>query len=139
MPRSTASSRQPATNPVLSLGDLADTLFTLREEKNRINALVSTIETRIKAAEADFLTEAEKAGTTIARGKLATVSVSETEKPIVVDWDAFYAFLIRRKAPHLLQRRIAEGAYAELRASLNNKDAPGVDVFKHKGIRITKL
>lgn len=140
MARSTSSSKPQSTKKPQTLGELADTLFTLRDKKAKIAQLIKEVEQEIDEAEGKFLAACEEQGTTVARGALAQVSIKKVEVPQVSDWDAVFKYIIRHKAPHLLQRRIHQGALDELVQSEGPKFMlPGVNMVSIDRIHITSV
>lgn len=123
----------------VNLGTLADQLYAKQAEISAANQAVEALKKEANAIESSIFNALEAAGTDIASGKTAKVAVKLNKKPQALDWEAFYAFIVKRKAPHLLQRRIAEGALKELQESLGNKPIPGVGEVTLRSLSVTKV
>lgn len=115
-----------------SIGSKIDALHDLREEKRKYEQKISEITETMNLAEADLLKQMQKENVDKATGKKATVSVSESIKPNVEDWDRFYAYIFKNKYTHLLERRPSVTGCRELFES--KRVIPGV-----VPVTITKL
>lgn len=122
----------------VNLGKLADQLYAKNEEIAAANARVKELEGEKSQLENKLLSTMKDVGTDIVRGETATVSISETVRPKIDDFDAFSAFVIRKKALHLFERRIAATAYRELKDSLNGKPIPGTSEFTHERLNVRR-
>ncbi len=120
-----------------NLGSLGDALYAKIEEIGRMNESVKQLEAEKRAIEEQLFAGMDDIGTDIIRGERATISISETVRPQCNDWDKFYAFVNRHKAPHLLERRIAAGAYKEIKEKLK-RDIPGVTEFTQRRLNVRK-
>jgi hypothetical protein len=123
--------------PIETLGDLCDILFTMGEEKGKIDALLKEKVADINAVELRVIDAMKAQKTTIARGQRATVGLGEREVVGLVDWDKFRLYVLRHKHLELLQRRVAKGAYDELVA--NGAKIPGVVVNKFPTLSVRKI
>lgn len=119
------------------LGLQIDALFKLREELRVKQEEEKAIQERIGAAEAVLMETMNKEGVDKSTGKLATVSISETITGNVVDWDVFYQYIYKKKAAHLLQRRVSDPAIRELFEKFGN--VPGVEPFTKKRLNVRKV
>lgn len=88
-----------------SIGASIDKLFALREKKRAHEKSISDIEKEIAVMEIDLMLLMKAEGVDKATGKKASVSITTNIRPNVIDWDAFYAFIHRRKYYHLLEKR----------------------------------
>lgn len=70
-------------------------------------------------------------------GQVARVQIKPNPKPIVEDWDKFYAYVKKNNAFDLLQRRVSESAVEERWA--DKKQVPGVGIFHTKKVSVTKI
>ena len=123
----------------LNLGALGDTLYGKNEEIAAINAKLKELDTQKREIEGELLAAMQDAGTNIVRGSRATVSISTITRPQLQDFEAFSAFVLKRKALYLFERRIASNAYKEMKALIGNKPIPGVSEFQQTRLNITKL
>lgn len=112
------------------IGTLLDRYFRLRSDRLALERDVAKLKARETEA-GEALREAMNAEKTDkATTASGTVSLKEVDVPKVVDWDAFYGFVHRRKLAHLLQRRLHEGNVEELLehdARLRKAGLPGVE------------
>lgn len=83
------------------------------------------------------------------------VSISESEEPKTLDWDAFMAWAVKTKNLHLVQRRIGAPAWREIknleacRKTLNKRtvevdgkkvtiyEVPGIETFTKRNLSFT--
>lgn len=122
----------------MKLGELGDKIYAKNEEIAQANARVKELENEKRAIEEKLLAAMQQAGTDIVRGEQATVSISETIRPQLADADAFFAFVLRKKALHLFERRIAATAYREMKDSLKGKPVPGVTEFSQLRLNVRR-
>ncbi len=123
----------------LNLGETCDRLYAMKAEIAVASAVVTELEAQKKDIENRLMEAMNLAGTNIARGKTATVSISETVRPQLQDWEEFTKFVARRKAFHLFEKRIAANAYKEMKELLGGKPIPGVTEFTQNRLNINKL
>ena len=79
----------------------------------------------------------EKEGLDKMSGTKASLSISATVTANVEDWDAFYAYILKNKYTHLLQRRVSDPAYRELVES--GKKVAGVTPFVKKRLNVRSI
>lgn len=111
------------------IADEIDRLFDLREKKRAAEATVEDLKALIEAKEFLLMAALEAQGLAGAKGRKASIGISESVVPQVEDWDVFYAFIHRNKAYELLERRASAGAFRERAASRKDKTVPGVVPF----------
>ena len=121
----------------VSIGVMIDDLQRRREDKRLVEKTLEEIKKDIDTQEYALLQDMEKQGIDKATGKLASVSVSETIKPSVEDWDMFYAFINKHKYFHLLERRPSVTGCRELFETKGK--IPGVVPFKKRALNIRTL
>lgn len=122
----------------INFGALADSLYSKNEEISQANAKVKELENEKREIENTLLLAMQDAGTDIVRGSTATVSISENVRPQIQDFDAFEKFVLRRKALHLFERRIASTAYREMKDLLGGKPVPGLSEFTQVRLNVRK-
>jgi hypothetical protein len=122
----------------LNLGELADAIYAKKADIAKANKKVEELKAEESALENKLLAAMQELGTDIVRGESATVSISTTTRPQLQDFDAFIAFVSRRKAYHLFERRIAGNAYKEMRELLG-KPIPGVGEFEQVRLNVRKV
>jgi hypothetical protein len=121
-----------------NLGDLADAIFAQNEKIAAANAVVKELEVEKRALEERLIIAMEAAGTDIIRGDLATVSISETVRAQISDFEKLEQFIHRNKALYLFERRIAATAYRELMETRKGKAIPGLIEFKQQRLNVRK-
>jgi hypothetical protein len=122
---------------MLTVGEQIDALQKLKERKKDAETVVSDLEKQIEASANNLIELMEAQGVVRSTGRLATASISESIKPQVQDWAAFYDFIARHKYFHLLDRRPSVTGCREL---FETKGViPGVVPFTKKTIRTTTL
>ena len=88
-----------------SIGVKIDALFALREKKRAHEKAISELERSYGVLEQELIQQLAAEGISSSKGKKASVSVTESIRPTVEDWDAFYAYIRKTKYFHLLERR----------------------------------
>lgn len=117
-----------------TIGAKIDQLHQLREQKRQLEEQVSNVSSQMASLENELVEQMVKQGVTKSTGVLATVSITETVKPSVEDWDAFYGFIHKHKYYHLLERRPAVLGCREL---LETKGKiPGVVPFTQRKLNL---
>lgn len=112
-------------------------MVDIREEKRKIKAREKDLNERWRALELELLIRLDEQGMEKASVKnVGTASINETVLPQVVDWDAFYAYILENDALFLLQRRPAAAAYRELLES--GDTIPGVEPYTQRQIGLRK-
>ena len=120
----------PKLKPVLipdGIGEKIDLRSRLKDDLTEINKVTSNIEEQIKAVEIALMSQLDIQGTTNGGGKRATVSIVESVVPTVKDWDAFYAYIAKKKYFHLLERRPSVSGCREIFETKGQ--LPGVEPF----------
>ncbi len=122
-----------------TLGQISDELHLEREEIRQLQASIDKRKKAYKLKEDAALTRLEKEGTSKVTGEFATMSVSITTVPQVVNWDKLYQFIKRNSAFHLLERRPAAKAWREEVESRRNRPIPGVEGFQKRSLNLRNL
>lgn len=117
-----------------TVGKQIDQLYQLREKKRALESQVKEIDEQYRALEGELIDQLVQDGMTKATGKLASVSVGEEIRAQVDDWDTFYAFIKKKNAFYLLERRPANAAYRELLQA--NTKVPGVVPFTKQKLNL---
>lgn len=123
----------------INLGELGDSIFSKSAEIAAVDARRKELDQEKRDLENQLLTAMQAAGTDVVRGNLATVSISETVKPQIVDIEKLYTFVLRKKALHLFERRIAATAYRELKDQMGAKPVPGLSEFTVTKLNVRKV
>jgi len=117
-----------------STGALIDQLWAAREEKRTLEAQVKEVEATIDDLQKNLMERLEAEGLDKATGTKGSVSISTNTVAAVEDWDAFWAYIIKNKYTHLLQRRVSDPAYRELLEA--GKKVPGVQPFMKRTLNL---
>lgn len=125
------------TAPAPVMGALIDSIWAAREEKRRLEAQVKETETTIAELQTQLMERMQAEGTDKAQGSKASVSISSNVVADVKDWDEFWAYVIKKKYTHLLQRRVSDPAYRELLEAGQN--VPGVEPFTKRALTVRSL
>ena len=123
----------------VKLGELGDALYAKKQEIAAANEVVKRLDAEAREIEDELLIRMQDVGTDIVRGSSATISISENIRPQLQDLDSFSAFVQRKKALHLFERRISTTAYREMKEALGNKPVPGVTEFTQLRLNVRKL
>lgn len=127
------TSVKPKTK-ALSVGAQIDALHELREKKRVLDSQVKEIEAQIADATEALMEKLKTEGLDKSTGKKATVSVSENIVGNVKDWDVLWAYILKTKQTHLLQRRLSDPAVRELFEIKGS--VPGVEPFVKRTLNL---
>lgn len=119
------------------LAELADAMFTLREERYALQRRVEELHKHEGEIKATLLAEIPLTGATGVSGKLAAVKVVEKKTARVFDWTALYAHVETTGNFELLQRRVSEAAVKERWAE--DEDVPGVECAQVFDLSVSKV
>lgn len=120
-----------------TIGAKIDALQKLRLQKSGLEEKLKELVSKINELELKLIEQMDTEDTTRGAGKLATVSITESVKPSVEDWDSFYAYIHRHKYYHLLERRPSVTGCRELFESKGK--IPGVVPFIQRKLNIRSL
>lgn len=123
----------------VNLGALGDELYAKHEAIAAKNEELKQLQAEERAIEDRLLHAMQEAGTDIARGDRATVSISKIVRPQLQDFAAFERFVLRHKAVHLFEKRIAVTAYREMKEKLRGKEIPGVIEYEQTKLNCRKV
>ena len=117
-----------------SIGELIDQLHALRESRRALEEEVGELVKQASILEATLMEQMAAQNVSKATGNKATVSISESVKPNVENWDSFYDFIRKNNYFHLLERRPSVTGCPEL---LEQRGMiPGVVPFVHKKLNL---
>ena len=125
-------------SPALTLGNLIAQIEKVNAEIAEISAKDKDARARKQAIEADLMALMDSQQTRVSEYNGKRISITESEEPNVVDWDAFLAGAVKGKYLHLVQRRISAPAWRELRA-LKGKDIAGTEVFVKRSLSVRSV
>lgn len=121
-----------------SLGAAVDLFYETQKLRLAMQKVVDEV-ARNESALRDYLIDnIPKSNLTGVAGKLARATIVPKKLLQVKNWDAFYAYIKRKGAFELLQRRISEGAVRE-RFDDSKTGLPGVEEVEIKKVSINKV
>ncbi len=95
------------------IAKLVDELYTTRKKRYTLQHQCDKLEEREKEIRAELIKTLPRFGATGLAGKIARAQLEGKRIVRVVDWEKFYAFIHKKKAFELLQRRVNEGSVKE--------------------------
>lgn len=117
-----------------TVNEKIDAMFKLREEIRKHEAKIKELTDQKSEIELLLLKQMDEQGLERAAGAKASVTVSESIKPSVEDWDLFYKYIHRMKMYHLLERRPSVSGCRELFEKRGK--IPGVVPFKQRQVQM---
>lgn len=120
-----------------TLAALADEYHLTREARLAKEKEVDELSSRETALKKELIDNISKQQATGVAGKLVRISVVTKPKPSVKDWDALWAYVVRRKRYDLIQRRVSDTAVKEMWA--DGKEVPGVEVHNVVDISMNRV
>lgn len=121
----------------LTPGEQVDALAKLHARWAKEVKVAATTEKEVKFAEEVLKKMLDEMKLPAMTSKLGEIEIKESIVPTAKDWDAFYKYLFRHKATHLLERRIAVKAYREELEARNGVPIPGVEPFTRRVLKFT--
>jgi len=109
----------------LARDELRTQLKTVQDEEKRLKELLAENELAI-------IEQLDAQGVTRSGVGPYSMSISTSTVGNVVDWDQVYAHIHEHEAFHLLQRRLANAAYAEMLEQ--GETLPGVEPFEKRSL-----
>lgn len=116
----------------------ADLLYRTTQLRLEVQRRCTKLEELESKLEAYFIDELPMSNATGIAGQVARVQIKPNDIPQVENWDKFYAYVRKKNAFELLQRRITKEAANEIIDAGKAADA-GLTVFKGKKVSCTKL
>lgn len=123
--------------PVRGIGQLADTIYHKTLKQRELAAELDLLKKEIEALQQEAIALLDQQGMTLARGTLASISITEREQVQIEDTDAFYEYILRTEQPYLLQARPASRACQELLQS--GETIPGIRTFPIRNLSTRKV
>lgn len=127
------SSRKTAV-VVRTIGETIDEIFAMRELKRAAAAEEKKHGEAIALLEIELLAMLDAQKTDAGRGKYASVSVSEVHTGKPKDWELIWPWIAKTKQWQLVQKRISDPSYRELRGM--GKVIPGVEDFTQRNVNV---
>lgn len=112
-------------------------MFEVREERRTLSARDKELVAEWEGLEAQIkakITE-QGEGMKAVASKLGTASITEEIVPNVDDWDAVWEYMKENDAFHLVQKRVATGAFRELMES--GQAVPGMRPVPKVNVSLT--
>ncbi len=97
-----------------TLGNMADSFHALREKKRDLESQLKAVEREMSDKEAELMSMMDQSGVTKITGTQATISISESVKPSVENWEEFEDYIYKNKYLHLLERKASVTGCREL-------------------------
>jgi hypothetical protein len=121
-----------------TLSELSTELFTAKAEKAEHNAQIKLLNEDIRDYEHRIWQIMETADPPLLKFSTrdGTIYISPQVVPKVVDWDAFYGYIRKTEAFHMLERRPSRAAFRELHEA--HKLVPGVEAVEYDEVRTRK-
>lgn len=113
-----------------------DLFYEYRAARRELEKQVEAAKKREDAANADLLKMMQANGTTETQGKLGPVRLETEAKPSITSWPELCAFIHKRKAFELLQKRLTVAAVRE-RYEVG-EDIPGVTVTEEPVLKFSR-
>ena len=121
----------------MKLDERIDHMFMLRERKRGLEAQIKETNAEITECMEWLIQRYSDIGTTTARGKLASATLTETLVPVIEDWGEVADWVLANDAVYLLHRRVSSGAWKELLDA--GETVPGIRPFTKTSISLRKL
>lgn len=112
-------------NSPKTVADIMRRMFEIRSERSEIKDRDSELFQEFERLSEQLIAKMEEQGSTRVSCKgLGTAILAKTIVPGVDDWDAVFQFIKDNDAFHLVQRRIATGAFREMLSA--GQEVPGI-------------
>ena len=126
----------PDDDPI-TVGELVQQMLDIRDERSHIEEKDKLLREQWRGLETVLMAKLDEQGMKRATvDGVATATLTVQTLPQVVDWDAFYEYVIENKAMHMLHRRVSSGAFRELNDA--GEVVPGVDAYDKRSISLRK-
>lgn len=109
------------------IGEIADEIFEKQEEVKSKEVEIKLTKQEIETLKAELIAAAAEENLTLGGGVASKFTIAPKVVPQASDWDAFYAWMAKKKYFHLLQRRLTVAGCTELWEQGTN--IPGVDKY----------
>lgn len=121
-------------NSPLTTSEIMERMFEIRSERKTLSERDSELVQEWEKLEQILLGRFDEQGSVRVTSRQGTASISEQTLAIVEDWDAVDNYIIQNRATHLLQRRVAVGAYREMLAA--GQSVPGTRPITKRSINL---
>lgn len=120
-----------------TIGKHIDKMFKLREKIREHEVAIKDLNIEKTALEVLLMEQMDREGITKSSGNRASVTVSESIKPSIENWDEFYKYIHKTKMYHLLERRPSVTGCRELFEKRGK--IPGVVPYKNRQITMRSI
>ncbi len=121
----------------VTVGSLIDTMHFVREARRKLAEEDKKLSGELTNLESQLLNLMDSEGITKSTGKTATASISESQQFTMTDWDAFVAYMAKKKWFHLVQRRISAPSVREVFEKFGA--VPGLEPFTKREVNLRNL
>ncbi len=121
-----------------TLRELLDDVEQLDKISAQANQAARVASENLEGAKSLLMDAMKEQGTDIVRKDGYTATLSDKQRPHVIDWDAFYTFVKRGGHLQLFERRISSKAFTELLESRKSKPIPGANTFDYQTLNIRR-
>lgn len=118
-----------------TLRELLDKVQELDEAHDRASGVARALYDQLQQAKDELMAAMTVQGTTTAAKEGFKVKIEEKVRPKVLDWDAFYAYILATGNTQLLERRVSQKAYEELALQLG-ETLPGTDIYEYQTLKV---
>lgn len=119
----------------IKISEIIEKLLSIRDQKKQLSLQEKALGEEQESLEHALMDRLDAEGSKSVSSELGTAVITETELPAADDWDATEEWIYGQRALHLLQRRIASGAYRELVAA--GIAVPGLRTITKRSIGLT--
>lgn len=129
--------------PPRSLAVCADLLYTLQQERYALQKSVDALEVKEGVLRKHLIEKLPKSDATGVAGKVARVNIEVKTTVKVIDWDAYYANIVKDykklgpAAFTLLQKRVGDSAVKDMWEA--GKAVPGAEPYRVPVVSIHKV
>ena len=120
-----------------TLGACADKLYTLKEQRLKIQAQADAIEEQEKALKEHLIMHLSKEHAEGVAGRAARANITRTVVATAKDWDKFYVYVRQSGDFSLMQKRLHDAACRERWDA--KEQIPGVEPFNVLKVSLTKV
>jgi hypothetical protein len=127
------------TDKPLSLGELIDDAYLMREKRKGLDAVSKEIGKEIEETKALIREKMAELGVSAVKGTLSSASMTQSTVPIVEDFEETLKWVKEDfdNRKHLLQRRVASKAWQEMMKL--EGEIPGITPFVKRDVGLRKL
>lgn len=122
----------------MNIDTLVQTLWTIREDLRGLAAQEKEFKDRYDSVKKELLAQLDEQGVSGIKTSVARVSITESQVPKLLDWEAFCNYIKEHDAFHLLQKRPAATAIKEL-STIEGATPPGVELLTIRDISLTTV